>query len=109
LSRYFSLAVPARNHRELDGDLQAEGDRRRTRLQAGAQRRMAAVRLSWLARNGRTGVPARLARGVASLGEESRSAGIAAQSNEAQPPFVQIKPSEAAWMVLSPRRRLGEY
>src|SRR5262245_33284482 len=30
--------------------LRAEGDRRRTRLRAGAQRRMAAVRLSWLAR-----------------------------------------------------------
>src|SRR5215471_3073770 len=46
----FSFAVRARDHRGLDGDLQAEGDQRRTRLRAGAQRRMAAVRLSWLAR-----------------------------------------------------------
>ncbi len=43
----------ARDHRSLDGDLQAGGDRRRTRSRAGAQRRMAAVRLSCLARNGR--------------------------------------------------------
>src|SRR6266849_9275421 len=38
----------ARDHRGLDGDLEAGGDRRRTRSRAGAQRRMAAVRLSWL-------------------------------------------------------------
>jgi hypothetical protein len=53
------------------------------RLRAGAQRRMAAARLSWLARNGR------------SPGEESRAAAIAAQAIEAQPSFGQIKPSEA--------------
>ena len=46
----------------LDGDRQAAGDRRRTCLQAGAQRRMAARRLSCFARNGR------------SPGEESRPA-----------------------------------
>ncbi len=37
----FLLAVRARDHRGLDGDRQAAGDRRRTR-RAGAQRRMAA-------------------------------------------------------------------
>src|SRR6266478_4724972 len=42
----------ARDHRGLDGDLQAEGDRRRTR-RAGAQRRTLSTRLSCLARNGR--------------------------------------------------------
>src|SRR6185437_15216964 len=42
----------ARDHRGLDGDRQAEDDRRRTRSRAGAQRRMAAVILSCLARNG---------------------------------------------------------
>jgi hypothetical protein len=78
------LAVRARDHRGLDGDLQAEGDRRRTRLRAGAQQRMAAARLSWLARNGR------------SPGEENRAAAVAAQAIEAQPSFGQIKPSEAA-------------
>src|ERR1700729_2281452 len=41
----------ARDHRGLDGDLQAGGDRRRTRLRAGARRRMAAGRFSCLARN----------------------------------------------------------
>jgi len=74
------LAVRARDHRGLDGDLQAEGDRRRTRVRAGAQRRMAEARLSWLARNGR------------SPGEESLTAAIAAQAIEAQPAFGQIKP-----------------
>jgi len=42
---------------------------------------MAAVRLSCLARNGR------------SPGEESRSDGVAAQAIEAQPVFGQIRPS----------------
>jgi len=49
---HFSLAVRARDHRGLGGDRQAAGDRRRTRLPAGAQRRMAAAGLSCLARNG---------------------------------------------------------
>src|SRR6202521_5706409 len=44
------LGARARDHRGLAGDLQAEGDRRRTRLRAVAQRRMAAVRLSCLPR-----------------------------------------------------------
>ena len=43
----------ARDHRGLDGDREAEDDRRRTRSRAGAQRRMPAERLSCLARNGR--------------------------------------------------------
>src|SRR5262249_15725043 len=34
------LLFEARDHRGLDGDLQAEGDRRRTRLRSGARRRM---------------------------------------------------------------------
>src|SRR5882757_8493787 len=49
----------------------AGGDRRRTRSRAGAARRMAAERLSCLARNGR------------SPGEESRSDAVAAQAIEA--------------------------
>src|SRR6266516_4566072 len=84
------LLFEPRDHRGLDGDLQAEGDRRRTRLRAGAQRRMAAVRLSWLARNGR------------SPGEESLTAAVAAQAIEAQPSFGQIKPSEATWVAPGP-------
>src|SRR5713101_3934231 len=46
-------------------------------LGAGAQRRMAAERLSWLARNGRSRGPS--ACGVASPGEESLAAAIAAR------------------------------
>ena len=72
-----------RDHRGLDGDLQAGGDRRRTRSRAGAERRMAALRLSCLARNGR------------SPGEESLSAAIAAQAIEAQPSSGQISQGEA--------------
>jgi hypothetical protein len=96
---HFSFAVRARDHRGLDGDLQAEGDRRRTRLRAGAKRRMAAERLSCLARNGR------------SPGEESLTGAVAAQAIEAQPSFGQIKPSEATWFARSDstRRRSGGY
>jgi hypothetical protein len=54
LAMSLLLDVRARDHRGLDGDLQAEGDRRRTHLGAGAQRRMEAARLSCLARNGRS-------------------------------------------------------
>src|SRR5262245_2785065 len=64
-------------------------------LRAGAQRRMAAVRLSYLGRNGR------------SPGEESRAAAVAVEAIEAQPSFGQIKPSEAAWLALV-RQRRGE-
>src|SRR5277367_6408547 len=42
----------ARDHRGLDGDRPAGGDRRRTRSRAGAWRRTAAGELSCLARNG---------------------------------------------------------
>src|ERR1700722_5548056 len=65
------LAVRARDHRGLDGDLKAEGDRRRTRLRAEASAEDGKGRLSCLARNGR------------SPGEESRSAAVAAQTIEA--------------------------
>jgi hypothetical protein len=71
----------ARDHRGLDGDLQAEDDRRRTR-RAEAQRRMLSRRLSCFARNGR------------SPGEESRHDGVAVQTIEAQPVFGQIEPSQ---------------
>src|SRR6266478_4685932 len=70
----------ARDHRGLDGDRKAGGDRRRTRWRAGAERRMAPVRLCCLARNG------------LSPGEESRSGAVAAQAIKAQPSFGQIKP-----------------
>ena len=56
------MSVSSPHHCGLDGDRQAAGDRRRTCLQAAAQRRMAAGRLSCFARNGR------------SPGEESRPA-----------------------------------
>ena len=71
----------ARDHRGLDGDLQAEDDRRRTR-RAAAQRRTLSQRLSCLARNGR------------SPGEESCCDSVAAQTIEAQPVFGQIEPSQ---------------
>jgi hypothetical protein len=76
----------ARDHRGLDGDRQAAGDRRRTRLRAGAQRRMAAERLSWLARNGRTGVPA--------------LAGWQAQGKKVSPP--PLRPVDRGFAVLRP-------
>src|SRR6516165_5629446 len=75
------LVFRARDHRGLDGDLQAEDDRRRIR-RAVAQRRTLSQRLSCLARNGR------------SPGEESRCDGVAAQTIEAQPVFGQIEPSQ---------------
>src|SRR4051794_29035213 len=62
------VVLRARDHRGLDGDLQAEDDRRRTRSRAEAQRRTSLRRLSCLARNGR------------SPGEESRSNDVAAQT-----------------------------
>ena len=57
------------------------------------------MRLSCLARNGR------------SPGEESLTAAVAAQAIEAQPSFGQIKPSEAAWFArpTALRRRRGGY
>ena len=61
---------------------------------------MAAERLSWLARNGR------------SPGEESLATAIAAQAIEAQPSFGQIEPSGAAWFARSDsysRRTRGGY
>src|SRR5438552_3028857 len=63
----------ARDHRDLDGDRRAGGDRRRTRSRAGAERRMAPVRLCCLARNG------------LSPGEESLTGDVAAQAIAAQP------------------------
>src|SRR5260370_38243648 len=71
LAMSLLLAVfELRDHRGLDGDLKAEGDRRRT-ARAAAQRRMAAVRLSCFARNGQ------------SPGEESLTDAIAVQAIEA--------------------------
>src|SRR5262249_20244292 len=95
LAMSLLLGVRARDHRGLDGDLQAEGDRRRIHLGAEAQGRMAGVRLSCLARKGR------------SPGEESLTAAVAAQAIEAQTSFGQIKPSEARWLA-SVRQHCGE-
>src|SRR6185312_16173262 len=53
-----------------DGDRQAGGDRRRTCLQAAAQRRMTARRLSCFARNDGPGGPARSSRGVDRQGKK---------------------------------------
>jgi hypothetical protein len=74
------LAVRARDHRGLDGDLQAEGDRRRTHVRAGAQRRMAVARLSWLREEW-----------AKPRGRKSRRRHCD-QAIEAQPSFGQIKP-----------------
>ena len=71
----------ARDRRGLDGDPEAEDDRRRTRKRAVAQRRTPLGRLSCPERNGR------------SPGEESRINGVAAQTIEAKLVFGQIKPS----------------
>src|SRR5215470_15255035 len=43
--------------------------------------------------------PRALSRGVASPGEESLAAAIAAQAIEAQPSFGQIEPSGPAWFA----------
>jgi len=75
------LAVRWRDHRGLDGDLQAEGDRRAPVFRAGAKRRMAVVRLSWLARG----------MGEAQ-GKKVDPSAVAAQAIEAEPCFGQIKP-----------------
>src|SRR5579864_8668349 len=61
---------------------------------AGAQRRMAAVRLCWLARNGRAGVPARHVAWGGPPGEESLTTAGCGQVIEAQPSVGQIKPPE---------------
>ncbi|WP_316167620.1 MULTISPECIES: hypothetical protein [unclassified Bradyrhizobium] len=83
----------ARDHRGLDGDEQAEDDRRRTRLRAEAQRRTPAERVSCLARNGPNRGPAGLVPwGVKPRGRKSLSRRCA-QTIEAQPVFGQIKPS----------------
>jgi hypothetical protein len=73
----------ARDHRGLDGDLQAEDDRRRTR---GLERSGGCCRRDFLASRG---------MGV-SPGEESRVDSVAAQTIEAQPFFGQIEPSKRA-------------
>src|SRR5215470_12009256 len=77
VAMWFLPAVRARDHRGLDGDQEAAGDRRRTR-RAGAHRRMAAR--DFLVPRGMGEPISRalfLARG-ASPGEESRAAAIAA-------------------------------
>src|SRR6202163_2824457 len=69
-----------RDHRGLDGDLKAEGDRRRTRLGRSAAEDGGGETFLAIARNGR------------SPGEESLTAAVAVQAIEAQPAFGQIKP-----------------
>ena len=69
----------ARDHRGLDGDLRAGGDRRR----------IACDRSKAEDGGGETFLPR---EEWASPGEESRSAAVAAQAVEAQPAFGQIKP-----------------
>src|SRR5882757_8838677 len=92
LAMSLLLAVfELRDHRGLDGDLKAEGDRRRTRLgRSAAEDGGGEIFLprEELANRG----PRALSRGVASPGEESLPAAIAVQAIEAQPAFGQIKP-----------------
>jgi len=72
----------ARDHRGLDGDLQAEGDRRRTRsgrsVAEGAGVKTFLPREEW----------------ALAQGKKVFSDGVAAQTIEAQPVFGQIKPSK---------------
>src|SRR6266481_997455 len=63
-------------------------------LGAEAQRRMAAARLSWLARNGRSRGPR--ACGVASPGEESLTVAIAARRSRLCRPAARSRHQEAA-------------
>jgi hypothetical protein len=70
----------ARDHRGLDGDLQAGGDRRRIRLADRNGVEDGGAELSWLARNGRHAQGKKVLR---------RRCG---QTIEAKPPFGQIKP-----------------
>src|SRR5262249_57654317 len=76
LAMSLLLDVRARDHRGLDGDLQAEGDRRRTHLRAEAKRRMAAVRLSCIARNGRR------------PGHEDTTSSLPPPATATQPPLI---------------------
>src|SRR3954452_12979803 len=74
LAMSLLLAVfELRDHRGLDGDLNAEGDRRRTRLGRSAAEDGGGETFLARARNGR------------SPGEESLTAAIAVQAIEAQP------------------------
>src|SRR5664279_115556 len=83
LAMSLLLAVfELRDHRGLDGDLKAEGDRRRTHSGRSAAEDGVGETFLARARNGRTGVPARPLRGVASPGEESLTAAIAVQAIE---------------------------
>ena len=73
----------ARDHRGLDGDLQAEDDRRRTRLSGRSEAEDAVVE-TFLPRE----------EWALAQGKKVLSDGVAAQTIEAQPVFGQIKPSK---------------
>jgi hypothetical protein len=97
----------ARDHRGLDGDQQAAGDRRRTR-RAGAQRRMAARDFLVSRGMGEPISPAHsFLRGGASPGEESRAAAVAARRSRRQPSCGQIATSMRPRRSRA-RRPLGE-
>jgi len=83
------LAFEPRDHRGLDGDLNAEGDRRRTRLGRSAAEDGGGQ--DFLAPRGMGAPSPRLSRG-GSPGEESLTSAIAVQAIEASPAFGQIKP-----------------
>ena len=93
---HFSLLIEFRDHRGLDGDLQAEGDRRRTLLRAAAQRRTAAGRLFWLARG----------MGKAQ-GKKVSPPPLRHRRSRRLPSFGQITPSEAVWLA-GPTATQGE-
>src|SRR6185369_4892294 len=81
LAMSLLLAVfELRDHRGLDGDLRAEGDRRRTHSGRSAAEDGGGETFLARARNGQ------------SPGEESLTAAIAVQAIEAQPAFGQIEP-----------------
>src|SRR5262245_25420472 len=82
------LLFEPRDHRGLDGDLRAGGDRRRTPSSGRSA-----------AEDGGGGTFLARARNGRSPGEESITAAVAAEAIEAQPSFGQIKPSEAAWLA----------
>ena len=62
------------------------------------------MRLSCLARNGQSRVPA-IYRGVASPGEESLAAAIAVQAIEAQPAFGEIEPRRGQVLARAEQQR----
>ncbi len=78
------VCLPGPRHRGLDGDLEAGGDRRRSR-QARSAAEDGGRRLSCLARNGAPGVPAGLPVGWGARGRKLPDAVAASRSRRSRP------------------------